>query len=154
MVSLTKTLTSANTLLQSATDSLRAVRSQSDAGMQAVIDGVLDVLDQAANSGSSEQLENANDSIHSALEEAETDLEEETNVLNIDAEAALQSVTSDQNPSPASLQFILRTEEISADETEVQPDGADEQEEEGVLDRIVNIFKELFDAVSGVFAQE
>lgn len=154
MVSLTKTLTSANTLLQSATDSLRAVRSQSDAGMQAAIDGVLNVLDQAANSGSSEQLENANDSIHSALEEAETDLEEETNVLNIDAEAALQSVTSDQNPSPASLQFILRTEEISADETEAETDGAAEQEEEGVLDRIVNIFKELFDAVSGVFAQE
>lgn len=154
MVSLTKTLTSANTLLQSATDSLRAVRSQSDAGMQAVIDGVLDILDQAANSGSSEQLENANDSIHSALEKAETDLEEETNVLNIDAEAALQSVTSDQNPSPASLQFILRTEEISVDETEAETDGADEQEEEGVLDRIVNIFKELFDAVSGVFAQE
>ena len=154
MVSLTKTLTSANTLLQSATDSLRAVRSQSDAGMQAAIDGVLDVLDQAANSGSSEQLENANDSIHSALEEAETDLEEETNVLNIDAEAALQSVTSDQNPSPASLQFILRTEEISVDETEAETDSAAEQEEEDVLDRIVNIFKELFDAVSGVFAQE
>ena len=154
MVSLTDTLSAANELLQTATDDLRAVREQSDSSTQAMLDGLLDVLDKAANSGSSGQLENANDSIHSALEDAESDLEEKTNMLNLDADAALQSVTSDQNPTPASVQFILRTQEISVDETEAMQQAAAEEEEESALDRIVNIFRELWDAVSGVFAQE
>lgn len=154
MVSLTSTLSSASELLQTATDNLRAVRDQSDTAMQATIDGLLDVLGKAANSGSSNQLGNANDAIHSALEDAETDLEEETNVLNIDSGAALQSVTSSQNPTPASVQFILRTKEISVDETgELHQEAAQEQDE-GVITRIVNVFKELFTAVSGVFTQE
>ena len=75
-------------------------------------------------------------------------------MLNIDSGAALQSVTSSQNPTPASVQFILRTKEISVDETgELHQEAAQEQDE-GVITRIVNVFKELFTAVSGVFTQE
>ena len=88
------------------------------------------------------------------MEDAENELEGETNMLNLDADAALQSVTSDQNPTPASVQFILRTQEIAVDETEAMQQAAAEEEEESALDRIVNIFRELWDAVSGVFAQE
>ena len=153
IVSLSDTLTTASELLQTVTDNLRAVRDESDAAMQATLGGLIDVLDKAANSGSSDQLESANDGIHSALEDAENDLEEETNMLNLDSEAALQSVTSDKNPTPASVQFILRTEEISVDETEELQQAAAQEDDEGVLGRIVNIFKELFEAVSGVFAQ-
>lgn len=155
MVSLTDTLSAASKLLQTATDDLRAVRDQSDAAMQKTLDGLLDVLGKAANEGSSNKLKQANDGIHSALEDAENELEGETNMLNLDAEAALQSVTSDQNPTPASVQFILRTQEISVDETEaMQQAAAEQEEEESALERIVNIFRELWDAVSGVFAQE
>ena len=154
MVSLTDTLSAASKLLRTATDDLRAVRDQSDAAMQKTLDGLLDVLGKAANEGSSNKLKQANDGIHSALEDAENELEGETNMLNLDADAALQSVTSDKNPTPASVQFILRTQEISVDETEAMQQAAAEQEEESALDRIVNIFRELWDAVSGVFAQE
>ena len=154
MVSLTDTLSAASKLLQTATDDLRAVRDQSDAAMQKTLDGLLDVLGKAANEGSSNKLKQANDGIHSALEDAENELEGETNMLNLDADAALQSVTSDKNPTPASVQFILRTQEISVDETEAMQQAAAEEEEESALDRIVNIFRELWDAVSGVFAQE
>ena len=122
--------------------------------MQKTLDGLLDVLGKAANEGSSNKLKQANDGIHSALEDAENELEGETNMLNLDADAALQSVTSDKNPTPASVQFILRTQEISVDETEAMQQAAAEEEEESALDRIVNIFRELWDAVSGVFAQE
>ena len=154
MVSLTDTLSAASELLRTATDDLRAVRDQSDAAMQKTLDGLIDVLGKAANEGSSNKLKQANDGIHSALEDAENELEGETNMLNLDADAALQSVTSDQNPTPASVQFILRTQEIAVDETEAMQQAAAEQEEESALDRIVNIFRELWDAVSGVFAQE
>lgn len=154
MVALTKTLTSANELLQSATDNLRSVRDQSDASLQASLDGLIDVLNRASSSSGSSSLQNANDSIHGAINDAKKDLEEDTNVLNIDAEAELQSVTSSQNPTPSSLQFILRTKEISApsEKDDIQPDASDE--DQGVLSRIANIFKKLFSAVYGVFDSE
>lgn len=154
MVALTKTLTSANDLLQSATDNLRAIRDKSDTSLQTSLDGLIDVLNRASSSNSSSNLQNANDSIHSAINDAEKDLEEDTNVLNIDAEAALQSVTSSQNPTPSSLQFILRTQEIStpSDSDAALSDTTDD--DQGVLSRIVNIFKKLFSAVYGVFTSE
>lgn len=154
MVALTKTLTSANDLLQSATDNLRAIRDKSDASLQTSLDGLIDVLNRASSSNSSSNLQNDNDSIHSAINDAEKDLEEDTNVLNIDAEAALQSVTSSQNPTPSSLQFILRTQEIStpSDSDAALSDTSDD--DQGVLSRIVNIFKKLFSAVYGVFTSE
>lgn len=151
---LTKTLTSANDLLQTATDNLRAVRDKSDASLQTSLNGLIDVLDRASASSSSSSLQNANDSIHSALNDAEKDLEEDTNVLNIDAEAALQSVTSSQNPTPASLQFILRTQEISAPSDEASATSDDADADVGVFARIGNIFKKLFTAVYGVFASD
>lgn len=154
MVTLTKTLTSANELLQSATDNLRSVREKSDASLQTSLDGLIDVLNRASSSSCSSSLQNANDSIHGAIKDAKKDLEEDTNVLNIDAEAALQSVTSSQNPTPSSLQFILRTKEIStpSEKDAVQSDTSDE--DQGVLSRIINIFKKLFSAVYGVFTSE
>lgn len=154
MVTLTKTLTSANELLQSATDNLRSVREKSDASLQASLDGLIDVLNRASSSSGSSSLQDANDSIHGAINDAKKDLEEDTNVLNIDAEAALQSVTSSQNPTPSSLQFILRTKEISApsEKDAAQSDTSDE--DQGVLSRIINIFKKLFSAVYGVFTSE
>ena len=153
LLSLADSLSAASDLLQTATDNLRAVRAQTDESLSSTIDGLLDVLDKAANTDSADKLESAAGSIHSALDDAETDLEEQTNVLNIDAEATLQSVTSDQNPTPASVQFILRTQEISAEQAEETPQEQAEEADEGVLGRIINIFKQLYTAVSSVFAQ-
>lgn len=154
MVTLTKTLTSANDLLQTATDNLRALRDKSDASLQTSLNGLIDVLDRASNSSSSSSLQNANDSIHGALNDAEKDLEEDTNLLNIDAEAALQSVTSTQNPTPSSLQFILRTQEISSPSEEATNASDAEEEDQGVFARIANIFKKLFTAITSVFSED
>ena len=75
-------------------------------------------------------------------------------MLNIDTSADLESVTSSMNPSPSSLQFILRTEEISVDDDD--DDGISDQDaaDEGVFARICNIFKKLFTAIAGVFASD
>lgn len=154
MLSLTKTLDTASGLLNAVQQSLRSVRDKSDASLQASLDGLLDVLQKAANSSNSGSLQNASDSIHQALDDAEKDLEQDTNMLNLDAEAELQSVTSSQNPTPASLQFILRTREISVDELADDDASAADAADEGVLARIGNIFKKLFSAIYGVFASE
>ena len=154
MSSTTKALSTSYDLVNTANSVLRSVRSQADASTQATIDSLLDTLGKLSGSTASGQMQTATDSIHSAVKDAETDLEDDTNVLNIDTSADLESVTSSMNPSPSSLQFILRTEEISVDDDD--DDGTSDQDaaDEGVFARICNIFKKLFTAIAGVFASD
>ena len=154
MSSTTKALSTSYDLMNTANSVLRSVRSQADASTQATIDSLLDTLGKLSGSTASGQMQTATDSIHSAVKDAETDLEDDTNVLNIDTSADLESVTSSMNPSPSSLQFILRTEEISVDDDD--DDGISDQDaaDEGVFARICNIFKKLFTAITGVFASD
>lgn len=154
MSSTTKALSTSYDLVNTANSVLRSVRSQADASTQATIDSLLDTLGKLSGSTASGQMQTATDSIHSAVKDAETDLEDDTNVLNIDTSADLESVTSSMNPSPSSLQFILRTEEISVDDDD--DDGTSDQDaaDEGVFARICNIFKKLFTAITGVFASD
>ena len=149
-----KALSTSYDLVNTANSVLRSVRSQADASTQAPIDSLLDTLGKLSGSTASGQMQTATDSIHSAVKDAETDLEDDTNVLNIDTSADLESVTSSMNPSPSSLQFILRTEEISVDDDD--DDGTSDQDaaDEGVFARICNIFKKLFTAITGVFASD
>lgn len=154
MSSTTKALSTSYDLMNTANSVLRSVRSQSDASTQTTIDSLLDTLGKLSGSTASGQMQTATNSIHSAVKDAETDLEDDTNVLNIDTSADLESVTSSMNPSPSSLQFILRTEEISVDDDD--DDGISDQDaaDEGVFARICNIFKKLFTAITGVFASD
>lgn len=154
MSSTTKALSTSYDLMNTANSVLRSVRSQADASTQTTIDSLLDTLGKLSGSTASGQMQTATNSIHSAVKDAETDLEDDTNVLNIDTSADLESVTSSMNPSPSSLQFILRTEEISVDDDD--DDGISDQDaaDEGVFARICNIFKKLFTAITGVFMSD
>lgn len=154
MNSTKKALSTSYDLVNTANSVLRSVRNQADASTQATIDSLLDTLGKLSGSTASGQMQTATDSIHSAVKDAETDLEDDTNVLNIDTSADLESVTSSMNPSPSSLQFILRTEEISVDDDD--DDGISDQDaaDEGVFARICNIFKKLFTAITGVFTSD
>lgn len=154
MSSTTKALSTSYDLMNTANRVLRSVRSQADASTQTTIDSLLDTLGKLSGSTASGQMQTATNSIHSAVKDAETDLEDDTNVLNIDTSADLESVTSSMNPSPSSLQFILRTEEISVDDDD--DDGISDQDaaDEGVFARICNIFKKLFTAITGVFTSD
>lgn len=154
MSSTAKALSTSYDLMNTANSVLRSVRSQADASTQTTIDSLLDTLGKLSGSTASGQMQTATNSIHSAVKDAETDLEDDTNVLNIDTSADLESVTSSMNPSPSSLQFILRTEEISVDDDD--DDGISDQDaaDEGVFARICNIFKKLFTAITGVFASD
>ena len=143
----TKTLTASYQLLDTVNSTLRSVRSDADASTQTTLDGLLDVLDKASRSNSSNKLQNATDDIHNAIDDAKTDLEDDTNILNIDSSADLQSVTSSMNPTPSSLQFILRTQEISTDDDDDAVTSDQDAADEGVLARIVNIFKKLASAM-------
>ena len=149
-----KALSTSYDLVNTANSVLRSVRSQADASTQATIDSLLDTLGKLSGSTASGQMQTATDSIHSAVKDAETDLEDDTNVLNIDTSAELQSVTSNMNPAPSSLQFILRTQEISVDDDKDSGVSDQDAADEGVFARICNVFKKLFTAITSVFASD
>ena len=149
-----KALSTSYDLVNTANSVLRSVRSQADASTQATIDSLLDTLGKLSGSTASGKMQTATDSIHSAVKDAETDLEDDTNVLNIDTSAELQSVTSNMNPAPSSLQFILRTEEISIDDDKDSGVSDQDAADEGVFARICNVFKKLFTAITSVFASD
>ncbi len=149
---LNDTVKAANTLLTDTRDTLRSLRDQADASTQQSLDGLIDVMQRAANSGSTtSSLQTATDSIHNTITDEVNDIEDDSNILNIDNSLALRSFTSSENASPSSLQFILRTSEISVDEmAEVQAEEAEEADV-GVWARIVNIFKKIAAAIASVF---
>lgn len=149
-----KALSTSYDLVNTANSVLRSVRSQADTSTQATIDSLLDTLGKLSGSTASGQMQTATNSIHSAVKDAETDLEDDTNVLNIDTSAELQSVTSNMNPAPSSLQFILRTKEISVDDDKDSGVSDQDAADEGVFARICNVFKKLFTAITSVFASE
>ncbi len=152
--SIKKTLETSSDALDQTKTTLRSVRDDADSSTQKSIDGLLDVLQKAARSNSASSLQDATDSIHKAVDDAEKDLEDDTNVLNIDSSADLQSVTSPNNPTPSSLQFIMRTKEISVEDLEEEIESDGETEDVGVITRIKNIFVKLFNAISSVFSSD
>ena len=148
---LSNTILAANKALTDTRNTIRSLRENSDAATQQTLDGLLDVMSKATGSNDTAALQNATDSIHNTITDEVNSIENDSNLLNIDNSLAMRSFTSEKNPSPTSLQFIVRTDEISVDKMkEVQEKIANEKDE-GVFTRIANIFKKIFDAVKSVF---
>ena len=155
LVVMKETLDSTHQTLADLQNTLRSVRSQSDDHTAKSIDGILDMMQKAIDStGSTKSLQKANSTLHKTINDEIDDVEGDTNVLNMDNSLELKSFTSGENSSPSSLQFILRTKEISMEDEEDA--GADEAsaEDEGVLHRIGNIFVKIYKAVTSVFASD
>ena len=79
----------------------------------------------------------------------------ENRLLHLDAEEELHSFTSHTNPSPSSIQIILRTEEIDADSVNDNAEDLEPAAENVTLwNRIGNVFKKMWQAVTSVFGGE
>ena len=79
--------------------------------------------------------------------------EEENLFLNLDPEAERISFTSPKNPSPNSLQIVVRSDEISeeddaADAVDLE---AEDSREEGPFQRMWNVLVAIVQAVVEIF---
>ena len=82
-------------------------------GTKQTLDGLIDILEKAADTkGTSDKLKDANEDLRASVKDELDKIEDDTNLLEIDPSQSMISFTSDKNPSPASIQIILRTEEI------------------------------------------
>lgn len=98
-----------NDTMIAAGDSLDQGTKDSLAGMTGLLDRSLKILDDTA------AVRLAGEGMKETLDEQLDKFEDENNFLNMDPEADMISFTSSKNPSPHSLQIIVRTDEISID---------------------------------------
>ncbi|MFQ7053162.1 MAG: hypothetical protein ACLRRF_03950 [Clostridium fessum] len=136
-----------NDTLISAGDSLDAGTKATLQGMEKILDKNLTMLDQLA------AVREAGEDMKSTLDEQIDKFEDENNFLNIDPEAEKISFTSSKNPSPNSVQIVLRTDEISDDDesTDISDQEADGSSEEGPLKRMWNVLVAIVKAIIEIF---
>lgn len=78
---------------------------------------------------------------------------EDNNVLLMDASAPAQSLTDSRNQGVGSIQYIMRTQEIKADSAESDPPPAAGPADHGtVWSRIVDMFRDIWAAITGIFS--
>ena len=136
-----------NDTLISAGDSLDAGTKATLQGLEKILDKNLTMIDQLA------AVREAGEDMKSTLDEQIDKFEDENNFLNIDPEAEKISFTSSKNPSPNSVQIVLRTDEISDDDesTDISDQEADGSSEEGPLKRMWNVLVAIVKAIIEIF---
>lgn len=136
-----------NTTMISASDSLDAGTKDSLKGLSGLLDKSLATLNGIT------AVRTASEGMKETLDEQLDQYEEENNFLNIDPEADKVSFTSAKNPSPHSLQIILRTDEISDDDeaTDISDLEDAEDEEAGPFMRMWRVITKIFRAIAEIF---
>lgn len=76
------------------------------------------------------------------------------NILNMDSTADVESLTSDKNPSPESVQLVLRTQEIKEKDEDESDDTGKTEEKVGFFGKIINLFKGLWNWFIGLFKKK
>lgn len=78
---------------------------------------------------------------------------EDNNVLLMDASAAPQSLTDSRNQGVGSIQYIMRTQEITVKDTEEDtPPAAEPVDNSTVWSRIAAMFRDIWAAITGIFS--
>ena len=97
-------------------------------------------------------MQNAKNTIKNTVDRELDEIEAEHNVLNMDVNAGFPSFTSEKNQTPASIQIILRTAEISAgDDADNAADIEIPAEDIGVWGRFKAVFVHLWEKIVGIF---
>ena len=73
------------------------------------------------------------------------------NLLNMDANAVAVSLTSPENPAPQSIQVVIRTQEIKAEEEETEEAVKAAADNSTFWGRIAQMFKDFWAAITGIF---
>lgn len=148
---LVKLTDSSASLLGSVTDAVTSSSSDLNNGVNKVLDG----LTSAAGSGpdissAASQLQDVGGTLQNAIDKVLNQFTEGNNLLNIDASAKRQSFTSEKNPSPSSLQVVLRTESIGL-ELMKEADTSKEETPQTPWGRIKLVFEKILRAIRSLF---
>lgn len=142
--------------LQSVRDLAKKAGSQLDSGTQATLNGLIASLNQTikglAQTGT---IQNAKDTVKNLVDDEWDKFSgDANNLLNIDPDAPAISFTSAENPTPDSVQILVRTKEITTESVEPEETEDPEQvvDDSTVLGRVWSIFQKIWQIIQEVFS--
>ncbi len=153
----------ANKLITSAESLMKSAGRQLDTGTKDTLSGLSDTLRTAATGlDSTQDLRDAKDAVTDLIEDTwDEHSGDMDNLLNMDSGAEVQSLTSNRNPAPKSIQILIRTQEIEKpDNNDNNNTGAGNGENANenqddkpatFLGRVGKMFRDLWHMISGVF---
>lgn len=152
---LTNALNSSNAFLSSFEATMKASDGDLDAGTRDSLNGLIDVLGKSLDGiFQTSVIKKANNTIKDTIDKETDKYEDDSNLLNLDAEAKPVSFTSAKNPSPESIQIILRTEEISIDNNENSTEDLEKEKQEmSPFRRMCNVFQKIWQSIVNAFQE-
>lgn len=148
-----KTIRDTQSLVTDTENLMKSTDSTLDDGTKQTLEGLAAVLRSTAKTMSTAgQIKDAKSSICDIIEDTWDEYTGDVNnLLLMDATADAVSLTDSRNPSPESIQVLIRTQEITV------PDEADDETETTAetqttfWGRVAQMFKDLWSAVTGLF---
>ena len=148
-----KTIRDTRSLVTDTENLMKSTGSTLDDGTKQTLEGLAAVLRSTAKTMSTAgQIKDAKSSICDIIEDTWDEYTGDVNnLLLMDATADAVSLTDSRNPSPESIQVLIRTQEITV------PDEADDETETAAetqttfWGRVAQMFKDLWSAVTGLF---
>ena len=132
---------------------LKASGTQLDAGTKQTLSGLAAALRQAASGlATTNEVKEAKSSINSIIEDTWNEHTGDIdNLLNMDATAETISLTSPENPAPQSIQVIIRSQEIKAEEQDTEEAAKASPDKGTFWSRVAQMFKDFWAAITGIF---
>ena len=148
-----KTVNDLETLIDDAESLLRSAGSDLDAGTKKSLEGLAASLRATARSlGTTGNVKSAKNNISSIIEDTWNEYTgEENNMLLMDSTAEAVSLTDSRNAAPQSIQVLIRTQEIKADDEVVESLTANEAVQTTFWQRVGQMFKDFWAAITGIF---
>ncbi|MDO4962067.1 MAG: hypothetical protein Q4E57_09540 [Eubacteriales bacterium] len=136
-----------NTLRAASEDLSRAGDDSIEVGREAV-ENAGKMIDNT------EKMKNAGADLRKTINDELDKQEEENNFLNMDPDAAKESLTSSKNKEPKTVSIICRTAEISIAEDKAETADSEIAETPATLAvRVANVFKTMWSTIKGLFGK-
>lgn len=127
--------------------------SQLDEGTRKSLENLAETLRRTARSTDAVgDVKTAKDAVTDIIEDTWNEYTGDiNNMLLMDATAEAQSLTSDQNPPPTSIQILIRTQEIKVDDDDAETAEKAAAESTTFWGRVTQMFRDLWSTVTGIF---
>ncbi|MEA4941859.1 MAG: hypothetical protein VB094_04860 [Oscillibacter sp.] len=131
----------------------RTSGAQLDAGTKQTLEGLASALRRtAAALATSKDIKATKDNLDGII----TDTWDEhtgdvDNLLNMDSTAAAESLTSGQNPTPQSVQILIRSQEIKVPDKDEEETAATTADKGSFWSRVGQMFQDFWSSITGIF---
>ena len=147
------TVQDTSSFMGSLEDMMKTSGKQLDDGTKQTLEGLAATLRAAGNSmKKTNDVKAAKNNISSIIEDTWDEYTGDVNnLLLMDANADAQSLTDSRNTAPTTVQVLIRTQEIKADEGENNDVETAHAQQTTFWGRVAQMFKDLWAAITGVF---